>query len=234
MMQRFKFQLPVLWLTYSLLTGCAYFTEPEVDPETIVPMRMDALSIKATTFVYECPAADDFTVSADNDQAWVFLPEETLQLKSVPTASGVKYANDTETVSFWNKGEEAILDLGATQYTACKNNRSKAIWENAKLKGVDFRALGNEPGWIVEMGQRSVVFVRFQPEMVQHVFKTTEPVTDAVNGESVYTLDNDDHDMQMTISEISCQDSMSGESFESKVTVKLDGQVFIGCGKALH
>jgi len=33
----------------------------------------------------------------------------------------------------------------------CRNNRAMAICVDAKLRGVDFRAVGNEPGWNLEI-----------------------------------------------------------------------------------
>ena len=61
---------------------------------------------------------------------------------------------------FWSKGDEAMLEVGKKRHVHCKNNRAEAIWEDAKLRGVDFRAVGNEPGWHLELtAGEKVVFV---------------------------------------------------------------------------
>lgn len=44
-----------------------------------------------------------------------------------------------------------MLEVGKKRHVHCKNNRAEAIWEDAKLRGVDFRAVGNEPGWHLEL-----------------------------------------------------------------------------------
>ena len=33
----------------------------------------------------------------------------------------------------------------------CRNNRAMALWVDGKLRGVDCRAVGNEPGWNLEI-----------------------------------------------------------------------------------
>ena len=42
------------------------------------------------------------------------------------------------------------------------------------------------------------------------------------------------HDMTLLIEGQSCHDTMSGELFDTTVTVILDGKTYRGCGKALH
>ena len=101
------------------------------------------------TYVYECSNGFTFTTRVDDENAFLFLADKTACLANVPSASGVKYSNGL--ITFWSKGEEALLDTGDTIYRNCKNNRTKAIWEDTKLDGIDFRAVGNEPGWYLEI-----------------------------------------------------------------------------------
>ena len=100
------------------------------------------------TFFFECDGLE-FTARHDPKGIYLFLPGRTLLLPETPSASGAKYS-DGKAV-FWSKGEEALLEVDGTTYKACKNNRKRAVWEDAKLNGVDFRAVGNEPGWYLEI-----------------------------------------------------------------------------------
>lgn len=214
-----------LVFAYILLVGCAQH-KIERESLSIAPSQ-------AKTYVYECPDRYDFVVSIEGDQAWLFLPEKTIQLPRVPSASGEKYS-DKQTI-FWSKGSESRLELRAQNHIACKNNRAKAIWEHAKLKGVDFRALGNEPGWTLELvGDDTIIFSHFYDKINKYVFIKPVPEVDQVVRKTVYKVKNKEHELSVTISGTPCQDSMSGESFESSVTVRLDGKLFNGCGKALH
>ena len=43
-----------------------------------------------------------------------------------------------------------------------------------------------------------------------------------------------DHELFVTLRGGGCVDSMSGEEFETRVEVRLDGRSFPGCGQALH
>lgn len=215
----------VLLIAYTLLMAC---TQHKVgrDSVSVAPSQ-------AKTYVYECPAGYDFVVSIEDDQAWLFLPEKTIQLPRVPSASGERYSDKQTT--FWSKGDESRLELGTEKYIACKNNHAKAIWEHAKLKGVDFRGLGNEPSWTLELvSNDTIIFSHFYDKINKYVFIRSTPEIDQAARKTVYKAKNKEHELSVTISGAPCRDSMSGELFESNVTVRLDGKLFNGCGKALH
>ncbi|NOR79651.1 MAG: hypothetical protein GQ529_02275 [Methyloprofundus sp.] len=215
----------ILLFVYTLLVAC---TQHKIEQESV-----SIAPSQAKTYVYECPAGYDFVVSIEDDQAWLFLAGKTIQLPRVPSASGEKYSDKQTT--FWSKGDESRLELGTQKHIACKNNHAKAIWEHAKLKGVDFRALGNEPGWTLELvGDDTIIFSHFYDKINKYVFIRSAPEVDQVARKAVYKAKNEEHELSVTISGTPCQDSMSGESFESSVTVRLDGKLFNGCGKTLH
>ena len=120
-----------------LLYGCEYtYHENEIQTET------PASEIISRTFVYECPDDFSFVARTEAGKAWLFLPGNTIDLPLVPSASGKKYSNGNDT--FWSKGEEALIETGNNKHAGCRNNRAKAIWEHARLNGVDFRALGKQ------------------------------------------------------------------------------------------
>jgi len=184
------------------------------------------------TYVYECSDGYTFPARIEGRDAWLFLPEQTVKLPGVPTASGAKYSDGS--TLFWAKGEEAFLETGGKRHSACRNNQAKAIWEDAKLRGVGFRAVGNEPGWHLEITpSEKTVFVTDYGEF-QHSVNTPQPVTDQNTRKTTYNVENAEHDLTVEILGQSCEDTMSGEIFEATVTVKLDGKTYKGCGKAPH
>jgi uncharacterized membrane protein len=61
-----------------------------------------------------------------------------------------------------------------------------------------------------------------------------EPEVDRNKLLTVYTAQFDEHELVVEILGLACADDMSGEKFESTVRITLDGQMYPGCGLAIH
>jgi putative lipoprotein len=70
----------------------------------------------ANTYLYTCEGLT-FTASFDREKATVFLEGRTLELPHVPSASGAKYSDGTNTV--WSKGNDAIVEIDGKSYQGC-------------------------------------------------------------------------------------------------------------------
>jgi uncharacterized membrane protein len=184
-----------------------------------------------TTLVYQCADGFTFVAALRGDTAWAFLPSGTVALPHVAVASGARYAKGD--VALWMKGEEATLELPEGGPRSCRNDRRQAIWEHAKLSGVDFRAVGNEPGWHIEISPDSIRLVSDYGER-RAAFPTPEPRTDTVRSRSVYRTASGGDTLEILLELGPCHDTMSGEAFETSVTLVLDGRTLRGCGRALH
>jgi len=182
--------------------------------------------------VYKCNDGYGFVARVQKEKAWLFLPGKTIRLPHVPSGSGAKYSEDQ--ITYWSKGDEALLEIGDEKHTNCKNNRAIAIWEDAKLRGADYRAIGNEPGWNLEIiNSNKIIFIGDYGQR-RYEFITTEPSIDQQARTTVYDVQNDKHELSVIIVGRRCRDTMSGEVFETTVSVLLDGKKYHGCGKALH
>ena len=212
-----------------LLLGC---TNPATHNDISSASFAHQNQSDAKTYVYECSDGYDFVVRIQKETAWLFLPEKTISLPHVPSASGAKYSE--EQITFWSKGDEAFLEIGDRRHTICKNNRALAIWEDAKLRGVDFRAIGNEPGWNLEIIQNEKIVFVSNYGQDRYVFFTSAPSIDQQSRTTVYEAQNDKHQLSVIILGRRCHDNMSGEAFEATVNVILNGKMYRGCGKALH
>ena len=103
-----------------------------------------------------------------------------------------------------------------------------------KVQKRNFRAVGNEPGWYLELtAGEQVVFVGDYGN-ITHTFVTPEPLVNQHERTTSYKIQDAQHDLKILIDGRSCNDSMSGETFETTVTVTLDRKEYRGCGKALH
>ena len=200
--------------------------------DSLVPATGPAEGLMAYSFDCVAEAPLSIVVSyRDPDAVWLFLPEQTVKLPRVRSASGAKYS-DGETV-FWTQGREARIELPDGRVWACAENRRRSLIEDAKLRGMDFWATGNEPGWTLEIGSDSLVFVTgYGAE--RHVFPGPEPRVDNEAGIAEWQAEADGHALKVFLTGRECRDDMSGEAFETTVEVVFDGRTLRGCGQALH
>jgi len=191
------------------------------------------------TAVFDCNSnagAFSFTTRTGPGEIALWLPPEFgkpyLVLGQIRAASGARYLGDG--VLLWNKVDEALLDVDGIQYHGCVLNRRSSIWEHAKLSGVDFRAVGNEPGWHLEI--RDADSIRFVYDYGLKEINTSAPelTLDNDNRSATYSVKSEGGEIEVTIVGEPCSDTMSGEAFESRVSVLLDDQTYHGCGRALH
>lgn len=209
------------------VAGCA----SERGEEGAVSRAPAAEGQARVTMVYACDAGVTFVATVRNDTAWVFLPTATLGLPHVPSESGVRYSDGATTL--WTEGEEARLDTRTDAVLGCVNDRARAIWEHAKLGGVDFRAVGNEPGWHMEISPDSIVLVTDYGEQ-RYAFPTPAVEESPADRRSVFRATAGGHALEVLLEARACRDTMSGEAFETTVTVTVDGGTLRGCGRPLH
>jgi len=108
---------------------------------------------------------------------------------------------------------------------------STAPWDDARSRGVDFRAIGQEPGWIVEIdADKSIYVLADYGEK-----KLTAPASAPRDSADViiYEATIDAHDLTIRIQPLPCADAMSGERMTHTVTLTLDGKQYQGCGRRL-
>ncbi len=199
------------------------------------------------TCVYESPGGPALTARFDSEGVWLFLPEGTVQLPPVPAASGARYSDGA--ITLHTKGEEAILSRAGLPDRHLTNNSRQAVWEKAKLDGMDFRAVGNEPGWILELWPDRVVyrgdygndvasFPRPQHTTDQH--STNQHTTDQHSTDqhtrttTFHCRSQQGRVLDITLLGQPCQDTMDGQEFETTVLLDLDGRALHGCGRSLH
>lgn len=191
---------------------------------------VDMMAVKSgQTLVYEC-GDYDFVAHVGGEEVALYMANDQRLLPQVPAASGTKYS-DTE-VTFWSRGDEAMLDLGYRKFSHCQLNRRRIPWEEARRRGVDFRAIGQEPGWYLEIAHgRQILFVTAYGGQ-RILLPTPEPVLEG--GRETYAVSNESHQLKVEISLQYCTDTMSGEVFDNSVQVTLDGRRYGGCGLALE
>jgi uncharacterized membrane protein len=184
---------------------------------------------RARTWVFVCPDGSSFVVRATDSEAWVFRAGSlSLRLEAVPSAMPLRYGQgDIQLVIDEDNG---TLSESSTQTFTCRNDRQRAVWEHAKLDGVDFRGVGNEPPWILEIREMSrfLLITDYGANRIER--SLPEPVSDNARNMTRW----DAGDVQVEITAAICHDSMTGEAMNSRVLIHWQEKVLKGCGRPLH
>jgi putative lipoprotein len=112
-----------------------------------------------------------------------------------------------------------------------ENPRWEAVWEDARRRGVDFRGLGQEPGWYVEVKEGEAVLL--VADYGERRVVTPAPSKTVQSTRTTYRARTAEHTLSIVVEATPCNDAMSGIPFEATVTVTLDDQEYRGCGRAL-
>jgi putative lipoprotein len=105
-------------------------------------------------------------------------------------------------------------------------------WREAAERGIDFRAIGQEPGWYLEVDDgRSMRLVYDYGE--RNVI-TPAPVSTTDEERTTYTGKTSAQVVTVIVEDRPCEDVMSGEPSPSTVTVTVEGRELRGCGRRLR
>lgn len=188
----------------------------------------------SSTFTFQCPTSDgdsfDVVLQTGTADTFATVPERFAprdrMLERVRAASGARY--EGEDILVWNKGAEALVEIDGETFRGCTLERSSSVWQAARRRGVLFRGIGQEPGWVLEVFSDRLRFVGNYGERTMSVPRSGATV-DSTARQTVYRTDR----LDVVIENTPCSDVMSGESFSHTVTVTLDSTDYEGCGRPL-
>ena len=159
------------------------------------------------------------------------LHEGARKLPLAPSASGSRYAD--ETVTFWSKGGTATFERKGSPAVRCTEDRAQSLLADAKLRGVSYRASGNEPGWLVEVGPGDSLTYLANYGQERHVFTGVTRSGEDATGSLALAGRHDGQSIAVTLTREPCQDDMSGAAFDYRAVVTFDGHDYRGCGSAV-
>ncbi len=132
-----------------------------------------------------------------------------------------------------------FLSLGLAHYTAFAENGTKHdeltinnVWHKAKLRGVSFRAVGQEPGWLLEITAGKEILLITDYGQKKTVYPYVQPKIDNEQRQTIHTIE--DQKLEIIIRGEDCSDIMSGEKYAVSVLIQIDNKQLRGCGRALH
>ncbi|HVO88810.1 MAG TPA: hypothetical protein VMV45_09725 [Casimicrobiaceae bacterium] len=205
------------FVTFAFAACCA----PAIGAQT-----SPAVTPHAMSFV-----CDGLDVIARTTQAGIelTLPDRRVVLPPAPSGTADEYQEGD--ITFRRRGDQADVEIGGTAYSNCSFNAERSGWDDAKLRGISFRAVGRAPGWSLELDDQrsneiSVVFADGRSVALP----TPTPV---VAGTRV-TYKASSRDFTLAIETASCRDPVSGESLSETVALRLDGVDYRACGRWLQ
>jgi uncharacterized membrane protein len=173
------------------------------------------------------------TQSRHNDGLWIFMATGTLLLETDAQRHGTRFIKDETAIEI--DGMNAYLQIGGRMEN-CHENRPLSIQEEAKLRGVDFLGIGQEPPWRLEISADLIV-LKTGYEQTSTEFAKTPPDIDQAARTTRYTTRNtagNGMELNIVIKGRECTDSMSGMNYSATVLVELNDKQLKGCGRALH
>jgi hypothetical protein len=173
---------------------------------------------------YVCPDDVVFSVDFLADAARVYLIDRVVRLPR-DGADGRRYHDGAM---------ELRVEDGAARLSdrddgiRCLAEGSGEVWREAVRRGVVFRAMGQEPGWLAEVdGEgRMVVVLDYGTERIE----ARVPARARTDRGEEYRTQTADHAIRLVIEDRPCRDTMSGESFPASVRLDVDGRSYEGCG----
>lgn len=224
----YRFRLPVLCSCLLLYACAAQPTDPALSAQTVA----------VKTYFYLCQGEDkSIVVTINGDRGHLFSYQLSQALAREPESnafSGSDVYYRPHNPPDLAPGQTAEITIGGVRHENCKNNPRAAVWEAAKLRGVDYRALGQEPAWQLEISADEGFLLVTGYGANRVVFPYAEPEVDQAQRTTRYASQLGGNRINITIRGEECSDSMSGESFNSRVEVGWQGKTLLGCGRALH
>lgn len=142
---------------------------------------------------------------------------------------GRRYA-DASGTAFQHDGTTARLALRGEPERDCVPARQPSPWNRALLAGTDFRAVGNEPGWYVEVDRETSPALQATLAYGEKQVRATRVETTATGFAGV---DAQGQRVELAIERTPCTDGMSGQRFEATARLRAGGTIYEGCGAYL-
>jgi len=153
-------------------------------------------------------------------------------LPQVRAASGVRY--EDASMQFWTKDDGATIQRKPGNAIDCREIRSQSLLEDARVRGITFRGMGNEPGWLLEIGPENRIMFEDGYGSMRVVFQSLPPRTDTQSGVTIHENTSNAYRLKVTLRRQTCADTMSDETFPYTVDVEVEGARRRGCGQSLR
>ena len=177
--------------------------------------------------VYSCPGDFRFSVREYGEVATVRLPMQTIALPRVRSATGRRYAADAGELR--TSGTTATLRVGADQHASCTGQNASTPWDVARMLGVDYRAVGREPTWSIEIQDDRYLRFVIEGSSAMHL---ALPESTGEAARRVYRTAGSPG-LEVIVEEKPCREPTMSDPLPHTVTVTYQGIPYHGCGTSL-
>ena len=163
------------------------------------------------------------------------LPDGMLSLPLAISASGARYL-DHRGNEFWTKGDGGTLTHEGGKKLACVRQDAPPAtgspWADAKARGIAFRAIGTEPGWMLEVGQGERPALHAELDYGERVLDVA--AMQPLSGLSGYVgTAADGARVRLVLERRGCSDGMSDDVYPVAVQLEAGDRNYRGCGRFL-
>jgi uncharacterized membrane protein len=177
---------------------------------------------------------DDLAFSAEfgGDGVTLLLPDQRARLEQSVEGGGTVYTDERLTLRL--DGDEVWLESVDGWFLSCHMIEGPEPWAAARRRGAAFRAIGQEPGWTVELwpGEEMILALAYGEDTLRVATGEGERGREA--GSVVYRGESAGRHATVTLQERVCHDTMSGVPAPVSVLAQVDGRRYSGCGRWLH
>jgi len=225
---------PALFVATLLLGGCATAPAPITsgDHAPLLPSVLFSGGAEAFT-AWRC-TPDQGLVTADpapEGELRLWSTHGAWRLAPAVVASGARFERDG--ISFWNKGDEAVVETPRGRLECRASMRRQALTREQR-PGVMFHARGNEPGWMASLAHdRPEVHLSLDYGSREQTLPYRVTTMDNEAGRVILASGRGDTPFELRIEARACFDDMSGEPFPARVTLSVDGEQYRGCGQGI-
>ena len=183
---------------------------------------------------FQCNEVALGAAAADGDAVRLSYSGQRLELPAIDSATGTRYADDQGNEMLIKDDGSGVLVLSGEQRRDCVRSDRASPWDLAADNGVTYRAVGQEPGWLVEVtageGDESATLTAHL-DYGQRLLEVLDLERDGEENFSGSTATG--AQVELAIQERECVDTMSGERFRTAASLVVDGQQYEGCGSWL-
>ncbi len=145
-----------------------------------------------------------------------------------------------------------LLFIGATVLSACTSDKSPpnetvpttvepstpatpqtSPWEQAKARGIAFRGIGTEPGWLVEVGAGENPALHAELDYGERKIDLAH--AQVFTGASGYAgTTSDGVEVELQLQREACSDGMSDQTYPVSTKLSVGDTTYTGCGRFLQ
>jgi putative lipoprotein len=229
-----------LYLTLYLPDGSPRFAaeavadlfERALEPIRLVAVdfsEQDPVDLEESAWIsYQCGDIGADIRYLDEDDILLSLPWRDVTLQPVEAASGARARGEGH--EFWSRGrDQARLILPDESETDCTRTLSPSPWTEARDRGVEFRGMGQEPGWLIEVSPDESPALRLLLD--NGTRELTFDQVEFLPDRSGFKAEAPGNQVEVELVHAHCQDSMVDWIFPVQVSLSLNELNLSACGR---